>query len=249
MSDADLTGRRFGKWVVIARSGKYRGNALWSARCDCGTERVVHQCSLLTDRSTSCGCSRFVTAFGKSQSVWAWAQETGVGYATLYRRLKFMTPEDALTHVSRRRAPLRAHQRSGHPLYQTWNGMITRCSNDRLPNWKDYGGRGITVCERWRDRTTGFAAFVSDMGPRPDGTTLDRIDVDGDYEPTNCRWADDKTQAANRRGDKALREVPRLRDRVAALEAEVTRLRASVVRVERRQRGEDPRQLRLVVPA
>ncbi len=81
------------------------------------------------------------------------------------------------------------------PEYNSWAAMMARCRNPRCPEFHYYGGRGITVCERWND----FKTFLSDMGQRPTKTTLDRIKVNLNYEPSNCRWANKETQSNNRR--------------------------------------------------
>lgn len=73
--------------------------------------------------------------------------------------------------------------------------MRQRCNNPKNPKYKDYGGRGVKVCERWND----FALFLEDMGERPTGYSIDRKDVNGNYEPNNCRWATAKEQRANQR--------------------------------------------------
>lgn len=80
--------------------------------------------------------------------------------------------------------------------YKTWKCMRHRCNNENSDQWEWYGGRGIKICKQWDD----FEVFLADMGERPIGTTIDRIDSDGDYEPSNCRWATPKQQAENNRG-------------------------------------------------
>lgn len=95
----------------------------------------------------------------------------------------------------------KTHSMSKHPAYRAWIGMKSRCFDSSKEGFKDYGGRGITIAQEWQD----FDVFWKDMGPTwSKGLTIDRVDVDGNYEASNCRWATPKQQANNRRTNRVL---------------------------------------------
>lgn len=93
------------------------------------------------------------------------------------------------------------HGMNNQALYSLWAGIKARCTNPGHSSYKNYGGRGIKMCERWLN---DFPSFAHDMGPRPDGASIDRIDPNGNYEPGNCRWATAKEQANNKRDNHML---------------------------------------------
>lgn len=94
------------------------------------------------------------------------------------------------------------HGMTGTPEYQAWRSMYQRCTNPNNPQYNLYGGRGIKVCNRWRE---SFDNFYADMGPRPGGEySIDRVDANGDYEPGNCRWATPAQQSNNKRDNRVI---------------------------------------------
>ncbi|MFG5779884.1 hypothetical protein ACFIQF_22720 [Comamonas sp. J-3] len=95
----------------------------------------------------------------------------------------------------------KTHGQTGTPTYKSWNEAKQRCHNPSNDKYKWYGARGIEMCAKWR---SDFGAFIADMGERPEGMTLDRMDVNGNYEPSNCKWATPLEQGANKRNNRIL---------------------------------------------
>ena len=141
--------------------------------------RAVFRCECGTEKEFLCGN----VASGRSRSCGCLNREMSA-----QRRLDNI---EAFTGARRR------HGHTEAPTWKSWQAMIQRCTNKRRDNYRYYGGRGVRVCDRW----TVYENFLADMGERPDGMTLDRIDPDGDYEPANCRWATWVEQRSNRSAD------------------------------------------------
>ncbi len=221
MARIDLTGSRFGAWTVVGRdesrsTGKM---AYWACRCDCGAERSVSMSSLKSGGSVSCGCTnkRLIDLTGRRSGrlvVLEYSHDAGTQNKPYWKCRCDCGKELAVQGASIKkgtslscgclklerlvaRSTKHGHRPAGNhgtPTYESWRAMVGRCTESSHKMWRYYGGRGIGVCDRWRD----FANFLADMGERPSGCTIDRYpNQDGNYEPGNCRWATGKQQQRN----------------------------------------------------
>lgn len=178
----DLTGRTFARLTVLRRAGRIGDKATWVVRCECGNAKVVRGEGLRDGSTKSCGCWRLEVFSRAGKKTAAANSRKGAAKAALSR-----------THHGHATDARRSS------TYNTWQAMRQRCSNPKNIKFHLYGGRGVTVCARW----SVFEHFLADMGERPTGRTLDRINPFGNYEPNNCRWATPKEQANNTRRHRA----------------------------------------------
>ena len=215
----DERGKRYGRLVVIDGPVRARSSLQWKCRCDCGKETFVFASSLRAGRSRSCGCLTTKDETGQKYG------RLTVLHRVASRRARCVCDCGAVVDVLlyslrggttrscgclRREAVAQASATHGHalrgrtsPEYRAWQGMWDRCTNDNAEGYRWYGAMGVSVCEEWRS----FEVFLRDMGPRPRGCSIDRIDCTGNYSPSNCRWATATQQARNKRSTARMPEV------------------------------------------
>lgn len=168
----DLTGQRFGLLLVLGPAG---------------TLRRRNQSTPLWHCRCDCGAERIVRG-----NYLRYGQTTRC-VACIVAARRGRPASEAHRRAQKHRRPT--------PERQAYSNMVQRCENPRHPHYRNYGGRGIAICARWRE---SFAAFLADVGPRPSPAhSLDRIDNERGYEPANCRWATRAQQQQNRRHTRA----------------------------------------------
>lgn len=162
-------GYKSGELTVISVASHGHAKGTWAkCVCSCGNATEINVWHLMNRKPQSCRPCANKKSIIKAQEAW---QKNGI-------------------HGNARKS-------GWTPEYRAYQCMLTRCTNRNREDWKWYGARGITVCERWRN---SFVAFMADVGKKPaGGYSLDRINNDGNYEPGNVRWATHKQQATNRR--------------------------------------------------
>lgn len=220
----DLTGRKFSNWTAISFAGRTSktGASYWKCKCSCGIERLVATSNLLLKKTLSCGsCGAFgrfnnlagqrfgrllvIKCVGRNKSgssIWECKCDCGnvrhVWGVSMKRgnskSCGCLQRDYAKTCATRF---LTTHGMTKSTECKIWNSMKQRCSNVKNSKFVDYGGRGIKVCQRWLN---SFENFYSDMGPRPSkGHSIGRMDNDGNYEPSNCKWETVEEQVSNKR--------------------------------------------------
>jgi hypothetical protein len=176
-------GTVFGRLTVIEEAHTPSGRRAMLCRCECGEQKTVDLAHLRSGHTRSCGCLHDEIA----------AEITRTNPLIIASRTSDLRREQARQRAEK-------HGLSHHRHYVRWRNMVDRCTNPENANYHSYGGRGIKVCPEWRDVAVFCAWIDENLGPRPAGMSMDRINNDGNYEPGNVQWATAKQQLSNFRG-------------------------------------------------
>ena len=218
-------GDKYGKLTCVElghRFGKYNKRAS-KFECDCGKTCIKINSEVISGKVKSCGCAlrlekgpehdyiglrfgmlKVIDLFGKIGEAYAWKCLCDCGNMTNvvgYSLSRGHTISCGCYGKSLIGNSTRKHGKSKTAEYSCWLSIISRCFNPENEEYYNYGGRGISVSEDWslEDKNSAFLNFLKDMGECPEGYSIDRIDVNGDYCKENCRWADNTVQSFNQR--------------------------------------------------
>lgn len=205
-----MIGTKIGDWLVL-REIRGLSHALhYECKCKCGTVSIVRSDGLKNGRSQRCSICRHNNLHKNSQMMpglqigkWKIIEHAKVDKPQYHYKVQCECGNIKIVNGNALRngrsnqcrdCSLIIHNMEGTPTYNTWKCMWERCTRIKNHNYHRYGGRGITICERWEK----FSNFLADMGIKPTGKQLDRINNDGNYEPSNCKWSTPKENSNNR---------------------------------------------------
>lgn len=221
----NLIGKKFGKLKVIARSENDKKNqSMWICLCDCGSMTKVCTYHLTSGKTKSCGCLRKLSAhkvhfddlkgktfgkltvIGRSENInnrTMWECLCECGNITIVEAYQLKSGATKSCGCLRHESHNSTHGLSKTRLFSIWSKMVARCTNKNNPAYKWYGDRGINVCNEWKNDFVAFYSWAKNNGYH-DELTLERIDVNGNYEPNNCKWIPLNEQPLNTRKTKYL---------------------------------------------
>lgn len=219
----NIQGMRFERLVAVKMISKRNGKELWECLCDCGNIKLAIKDSLMAGATKSCGCLRreiakklkFEDLSGKTFGKLTVIKEAGskkdgrmdwlcqcacgnITYADTHELKRGHKKSCGCAKIETLTERSTRHGLSKTRIYNVWCSMKDRCFNKKCKEYRAYGGRGIVICEEWLNDFMSFYAWAIESGYKDD-LTIERIDVDGNYEPDNCTWTTIEKQAINKR--------------------------------------------------